>query len=495
MKKIIKHGKEARELLKSGVDKSANIIKTTLGPSGRNVLIGRPYQYAEVTNDGVTIAKEVYLDNEIEQLGAEKVKEIASFTDDKAGDGTTTATVLAQAILNVGFDKLNQDNTFTGENIDPILIKREIDKACEDICAELDKKAKKIETLEDMEKVAFVSVEDHKLSKMIAEMYFKIGKNGIITLEDGVDDVESEIVEGLEIEAGLTSEHLYNEDKTYTLKDPLFLVTNHPINFAEQITPITKGLAEKGIRDLIILADTFSQEILKSFLLAKLNNQFNIIAVKTPHFGRPERMQDLAIALGATFVDKDTMELSLITREQMGKAKKVIIDKNKTLILQPKGNTLLRIQELTAEESKAKSKFDKEQLKKRIAKISGAMGVIRVGADTDTGRLYLKKKLEDAINATKYALQEGVIKGGGLALMEISDTIKPNILSEAIKAPYNQIQLNCGGKLEIGEDIIDPVRTTKTALRNACNVAGLIITTEVAIADKYIEPKDYKLED
>lgn len=496
MKKIIKLGNEARISLKAGIDKVADAVKVTLGPSGRNAILGHPFQTPEITNDGVSIAQEIYLDDEIEQLGADKIKEICKGTDDKAGDGTTTATVLAQAIMKTGFEKLDTTE-FTKSQNNPIQIKNEIMVACETICKELTKIAKPISTLEDIKQVAFVSVESKEIAQVIAEMFEKIGKDGVVTVEDGYLELESEVVDGLELEAGLTSDVFFTtEDKKCILEKAPILVTNQKIETIEQIKYLTQKInAESGEKNLVIIADDFSRDLLQAFAMAKLQGVFNVIAIKPPYFGKKEKMQDVAIMVGATFIDKEVTNVKDVELVNLGSAKKIIVDKDKTVILGAKGDTKARLKELKDELKTVKNKFDQEQLKKRIAKLSGGIGVIRVGGESETERGYLKKKIEDAVNATKYALQEGVVRGGGLALKTIAEKLPKNILTEAIKAPYNQIQENAGGDLEIGEDIIDPVKTTKTALRAACSVAGLILTTEVAIADKYEEPKDFKVND
>lgn len=491
--KIIKRGKEAKELIHNGFNESADIVKLSLGPSGRNTIIGRPFQYAEITNDGKTMAEAIELDNEIKQLGAEKIKEITMSTFDKVFDGTTTATTLAQAFENAGYNKINSDDTFVKNIVDPIAVRKEIDEICAKVCAELVKEARQISTYEDIYNVAMSSVKVPEYAKMIADIYTVIGKDGIITVEDSYIKTESEIVEGFEIEAGFSDEiFTNNDDKTFTIEKPLILVTNIPLNFKEQIAPVTTKLNKINIKDIVIIADSFSKEILQSFIDAKTSNIYNIIPIKTPFFGSKPKMQDIAIALGAKFWDKDlSLDCSQAILEDMGNAKKIIIDKDKTIIFGAKGNVKDRIKELSAELKKSKTKFDSDQLSKRIAKLNGSVGVIRV-ASTESDRTYLKKKINNAVNTTKFALQEGVVEGGGLALKKIAERLEPNLLTDALKAPYNTIQDNAGGKLKIGKNVIDAVKTTKTAVEIASNLAGLILTVEVAIADKYEEPKDFK---
>jgi len=491
--KIIKLNKEAKKLIHDGFNEACNLVKLSLGPSGRNAIISRPYQFAEITNDGKTIAEAIEIEDEIKQLGADKVKEITISTFDKAFDGTTTATTLAQSIENVGYEKINIDNAFTNENIDPIKVKEEIDIACEKVIKELYKISKKISTDEDIYNVAMSSVKVPKYAKMIADIYKKIGKDGIITVEDSYFDTDFEIIDGFEIEAGFENELFANqEDKTFVIEKPLVLITNQPLNFKEQITPITQKLfKENNIRDIIIISDNFSKEVIQSFILAKVSNTFNIIPIKTPYFGDSNKMKDLAISLGAYLFDKQlNVDLSTAIMENMGTAKKIVIEKDRTVIFGAKGNVSERLKELNKELSKSKTKFDKDQLEKRIAKLNGAIGVIRVSS-TESDKTYLKKKINNAINTTKFALQEGIVKGGGLALKEISEKLPKSILTEALLSPYNTIQSNTGG-IEITPNVIDAVKTTKTALQTACNLSGLLLTIEVAIADKYEKPKDYK---
>lgn len=496
--KIIKKNKEAKALFHKGFNEASDMVKLSLGPSGRNVIIGRPYQFAEITNDGKTIAEAIQLDNEIEQLGAEKVKEITLSTFDKAFDGTTTATTLAQAIFNAGYEKLNKDDDFTQQTIDPIKVKQEIDEACAKVIKEL--KGKPISTYEEIYNVAMSSVKISEYATMIATMYNSIGKDGIITVEDSYMETESEIVDGFKIEAGFGNETFANQDdKTFLLEKPLILVTNNPLNFKEQITPLTANLYNvHKIQNLIIISDNFSKEIIQSFITAKISNTFNIIPIKTPFFGRTEKMEDIAIMLGAKFINKEhniniTTENAPEIITYLGTAKKIIIEKEQTIIFGAKGDVKTRVKELHNDLKKAKTKFDKDQLEKRIAKLNGSIGVIRV-ASTETDRTYLKKKINNAINTTKFALQEGVVKGGGLALKEISEKLSKSILTEALLSPYNTIQDNTGG-IKIGDNVIDAIKTTKTALQIACNLAGLALTIEVAIADKYEKPKDFKDEE
>jgi chaperonin GroEL len=275
----------------------------------------------------------------------------------------------------------------------------------------------------------------------------------------------------------------------------LILVTNQTLNFKEQISALTIKLYNDNTHDLIIISDNFSKEILDAFKMSKITNQFNIIPIKTPFFGRKEKSEDIAIALNAKFIDKDlNMKCEEVTIKDLGTAKKIVVEKDRMVIFGAKGDTKARLKEIKEEITKAKTKFDKDQLEKRLAKLTNGIGVIRV-ASTETDRTYLKKKINNAINTTKFALEQGVVKGGGLALKEIADKMTSNLLTKALSAPYHQIQSNAGGKIEITDNVIDAVKTTKVALKTACNLAGLLLTVEVAIADKREKPKDFSDEE
>jgi len=495
IKKVYKIGQDARKAVVKGLNFAADAVILTQGPSGRNAILGRQYQLAELTNDGKTIAEDIYLDDEIEQLGVERVKEVTNATFDEGGDNTTMATNLLKAFTNKGMEMLDSKSDFIESNTDPIHIRNQIVGAAAEICKEIEKEAKPVKTLEDMKKVAFAATENMDHAVMIASMFNVIGKDGIVTYDDSYDDtVTSEIVEGFEIEAGFTSEVLANrDDKTYTIDNPLVLVTNKSIDFKEEIAPLTTTLYKDNIRDLIVVSDNFSKEVLHSFVTAKINNVFNIIAIKAPYFNRPEPMKDIAVALGAKFFDKDAgFDAKTITKEDLGSAARVIVSKEKTTFIKPKGDTKERLDEITKELKEKKSKFDQEQLKKRLAKLSGGIGIIKIGSATPTHTGYIKKKILNGVNSVKAALKGGSVKGGGFTLIEISDRLKENILSQAIREPYNQIQKNAGGHLEIGDNILDAALNIKAAVKIAAEKAGDILTIEFANADKYEKPKDYK---
>lgn len=497
IKKVYKEGPGAREAIVSGVHWAAAKICLTQGPSGRNALLGRAYQFAELSNDGKTIAEDLYHDDEIVQLGVERVKSVALATFEKGGDNTTTAVNLLDSFTSLGMDMLSK-NDFTGATEDPINVRNKIQTAAIEICKEIEKESKAVKTLEDIEKVAFAATENKEHAMMLANMFNLIGKDGVVTYEDSYDDnVYSEIIEGFEIEAGFSHEFLANkDDKTFTLDNPLVLVTNRSIDFKEQITITTKRLYAENIQNLIIISDSFSKEVLQSFLEAKQSNSFNIIAIKAPYFGKTPQMEDIAIALGATFFDKDSnVPIDSNQNADFGTAKRVIVSKDKTTFLKPKGDTKERIKELHLLLKENKSKFDQEQLKKRLAKLSGGVGVIKIGSETPEHTGYLRKKLLNGVNSVKSSLKSGAIKGGGLTLIEISDRLKDNILAKVIRSPYDQIQKNAGGNLEIKDNVLDPASNIIAAVMTAAREAGDILTVEFANADKYEKPKDYKEED
>lgn len=486
--KIIKTGHEARVALKRGVDIVADAVKVTLGPSGRNAIIGRPYMSPMIINDGVTIAREIQLEDEIERLGAEKVQEVSKATDDRAGDGTTTSTVILQAILNEGFKRLDDNNSLIKKNSDPMKIRAEIEVASEKVLSELKRTAKPIKTKEEIFKVANISVESEPIAEIIATIFDKVGKDGVVTVEEGDFEIEHSIVDGMEIESGYFSPHLATNDRLEAvIEKPIILVTNHRIERPEPLLPLFEKVQKSGITRMVIISDLIEKPMHQIFVLNKVraDNPFFVLAIKAPTFGKYEILEDYAALFNARFIDKEKgMKLEDVSLEDLGKADKIVANKDTTLVLGSKGKTKDRVAQLRTEMKTFKSEFDRKQMSKRIAKISGGVGLIKVGAVSDTEKEYLRLKIEDAVNATKAALEEGVVKGGGVALFEIAEKLPKSILTEALKAPYNQIQENAGGYLLVKDDVIDPVKVTINAVRNACSIAGLLITTEVAINDK-----------
>lgn len=484
--KILKTGKEARESLKRGIDKVADAVKITLGPSGRNVIIGRKFESPLITNDGVSVAKSIVLDDEVENLAADIVKEVGKLTDDAVGDGTTTATVLLQAIVNEGFNRLASEGLLVETIKDPILVKKEIDAACERVVAEIKKVAKPIKTKKEIEQVAFVSVENKLIAKIIAELFDRLGKDGIVRVEDGSFEIESEVVEGIEIGTGYYAPYMANTDsRELILNNIKILVTNNVINRIDQVAPIAGKLAALGIKEAVIVAEDVTKEVQDSLVVNKLKGNFTIHAIRPTWFTNKERYEDLAIKFGAIFIDKDKQMLIQSTEvDCLGSASKVVADKDKTIFIGGSGDTSARIKELKAEFKRIKGEFDKKKIEERISSLSNGIGIIRVGASSDREREYWRLKVIDAVGATKAALDEGVVHGGGMTLKAIAEKLPKNILTESLKAPYNQIMENAGVTFEVGEDIIDPAKITRISLQNACSLAGIILTTEIANVEK-----------
>ena len=463
---------EAKFKIKNGIDKVCDAVKLTIGPGGSNAVIGRPYQKPLVTNDGITIANEFILEDELEQLGVQIVQEALKSANEVSGDGTTTTATLIQAILNEAF-KLLDPKSF--EKTNPMKVRKQINDACELVVANL--KGTKLKTKKDIAKVATISVESERIGNLIADMFDELGKDSLITVQDGFNKIiETDTILGTDIEGGLAHEHFANTDKGQYIEEyPVIYTTNKRLESVADIDVMLKHAIEKGKKSLVIVAEYFDKSLLDLMLHNKITGKFTVIPIKVPTSDKSFILKDLSLLLDSNVDD-------LIA----GTCQKIIVSDGKTVFLGTKGD--IDTKALIEQMEKSESLYDKDKLKKRIQKLSGGVGVIRVDAQTETEREYLKLKIEDAINATRCALEEGVVKGGGLALKEISDTIEPNILTEALKAPYKQIQENAGG-IEIGEDVIDPVKVTRTSLQKACSIVGMVITTEIAINDKKEEEK------
>ena len=516
---------EARKRMKRGMDVVADAVRATIGPRGRNAIIDRGFGSPSITNDGVSIAKEIELKDKIENLGASIIKEVANKTNDNAGDGTSTATVLTHAIVTEGMKVVAM-----GAN--PMSLKTGIQKASELIRSELDKNAKKISSDEEIIHVASVSAESEEIGKIIAETIKKVGNDGVITVEESQTiGIDNDVVEGIEFSRGYVSPYMITnpEKMRAELKNPMILVTDHKVNSMKEILPLLEELARMGKKELVIIADEIEGEALATFILNKLRGAMNILAIKAPGFGDSKKQEliDIATVTGATFIDSGLdMKLEDVTVEQLGTADKVVASKDNTIIIGGKGDeTRIKqyIDYLKKQLNSTESKWDKEKIEKRIAKLSGGVAVIRVGAATESEMKYLKDKIEDAVNATKAALEEGIIAGGGTALVKIADKLKgktmKNFMDEeragfelvlrALEAPLRQIAKNAGkddgvilakvregGELSgynakkdtfvedmIKEGIIDPVKVTKSAVLNAASAASVFLTTEVAVSD------------
>ena len=547
MAKQILSGENARRALKSGVDKVANAVKITIGPRGRNVVLDKGYGAPTITNDGVSIAKEITLPDKMENMGAEIVKEVAGKTDDLAGDGTTTAVILFQALITEGMSR-----TAMGAN--PMGVRRGMEAALKDAVASLATMAKPIKSDAEIEQVATISVESPEMGKKIAETIKKVGKDGVVTVEESQGfGIESEIVEGMEFDKGFVSAYMVtnSERMESVFKDAYILLTDKKISSIQEILPLLEKMAATGHKELVIVADDVDGEALTTLVLNKLRGGFSALAVKAPGYGERKKdiLADLAIVTGGVVVTDDVgMKFEDLTVEMLGRAARVIATKDKTIIVDGKGKkskVTERIDQLKKQIANADSKYDKEKLEERVAKLSGGVAILRVGAATETEMKYLKLKIEDAVKATKAAIAEGIVTGGGSALVRVSRTLSEkiaksevaqkghfdkqnsefligyHIVADALLAPFKQIVLNTGrddaavfikeiteSKGNVGYDaakdemvadmlkagIVDPVKVTRAGLEHAVSAAAIMLTTEVAISDAPEEKKDMPMQ-
>lgn len=530
MSKQIIFDEKARKALKAGIDKVANAVKVTLGPRGRNVVLDKGYGGPTITNDGVTIAKDITLSDKFENMGAEIVKEVANKTNDVAGDGTTTSVVLMQAIVSEGMKQTTMGLSAMG-------VRAGIEKASEQIVSALRTLATEIKSKDEIRQVATVSAESEKLGKIIADTINKVGKDGVVTVEESQSfGVESEVVEGLEFDKGYVSPYMITnaERMEAELKDAPILITDKKITSVKEILPLLEKLAQTGKKELVIIADDVEGEALATFVVNKLRGAFNVLAIKAPGYGdkKKEILEDIAITVGAQVISEDVgIKLETVELSALGKANKMIATKDNTVVVGGKGkkaNIDKRIAQLKIQAQNSDSSFDKEKLEERIAKLSGGVAVVRVGAATETEMKYLKLKIEDAVNATKAAIEEGVVPGGGTAFIKAikkvgeqkhnshEEEIGFNIVIKALEMPLKQIAANAGkddgsvivdkvknGKGNAGYDaakdeivsdmiaegIIDPAKVARSCVQNATSAAAILLTTEVAIAD---EPEEKK---
>lgn len=522
MAKQIKFDEKARQGLKRGVDKLANAVKVTLGPKGRNVVLDKGFGSPTITNDGVTIAKEIELEDKIQNVGAALVQEVASKTNDVAGDGTTTATLLAQSMINEGMK-----NVTAGAG--PMGIKRGIEKGVDRVLSEVKRLAKPVSTKEEIAQVATISAQDEKVGNLIAEVMDEVGKDGVITVEESnVFGLEKEVVEGMQFDKGFVSPYMVtNPDRMeaeYT--DAQILITDKKISAINDVLPLLEKLSQTGKKDLVIVADEIEGEALATFVVNKLRGTFNVLAVKAPGFGdrRKEMLEDLAVLTGGQVISEDVgLKLENVDVEMLGQARKVVADKEKTTIVGGKGDEekiRTRVEQVKKELETTESEFDREKLQERLAKLSGGVGVIKVGAATETEQKEKQHRIEDALAATKAAVEEGVVAGGGVALLRAIGSldeveIKGNdekigiqILRRALEEPLRQIAENAGkeGSVVVAEvakregdegynaaedqyenlvqrGIIDPAKVTRSALQNAASIAAMILTTEAVVSD------------
>lgn len=532
MSKQIIFDEKARLALKRGVDQLANAVKVTLGPKGRNVVISKSYGSPIITKDGVTVAKEIELEDKFENVGAEIIKEVASKTNDAAGDGTTTATVLAQAIISVGLK-------LVAAGVNPMEIRKGIEKRVAEIVAELKKMSKSISTKEEIAQVASISANDQEIGNIIAEAMESVGKEGVITVEEGQSfGIEKEVVEGMQFDKGYISPYMISNQETMKaeMADPYILITDKKISSIQEILPLLEKVVQSGKKDLVIIADDIDGEALATFVVNKLRGTFNVLGIKAPGFGdrRKAMLEDIAVLTAGRVISEEVgLKLDKVELTDLGQARKVVASKDNTTIVDGKGtekNIKARIESLKKEKDLSDSDFDKEKLQERLAKLGGGVAVIKVGAATETEMKEKKYRIEDALNATKAAIEEGVVPGGGLSLAvacygadfarfesELKDSanisVGEKIINTAILEPIKIIAANAGvdgslilqriieenkgSKVVKGYDaatgefvdmikagIVDPTKVVRSALENAASAAMMFLTTEAVITDK-----------
>ncbi|WP_145320515.1 MULTISPECIES: chaperonin GroEL [Paenibacillus] len=521
MAKDIKFSEDARRSMLRGVDALANAVKVTLGPKGRNVVLEKKFGSPLITNDGVTIAKEIELEDAFENMGAQLVKEVATKTNDVAGDGTTTATVLAQALITEGLK-----NVTAGAS--PIGIRKGIDKAVKAAVAELQSISKPIDSKQSIAQVAAISAADEEVGELIAEAMEKVGKDGVITVEESKGfATELEVVEGMQFDRGYISPYMITDtDKMEAVLDnPYILITDKKISSTQDILPLLEKIVQQG-KPLVLIAEDIEGEALAMLVVNKLRGTFNAVAVKAPGFGdrRKAMLQDIAALTGGQLITEELgLDLKSAVVEQLGTARQIRVTKENTIIVDGAGNKSdidARVSQIRTQLEETTSEFDKEKLQERLAKLSGGVAVIKVGAATETELKERKLRIEDALNATRAAVEEGIVSGGGTALMNVYNAVAAvslsgdeqtgvNIVLRALEAPIRTIAANAGEEGSViverlkkeqtgigfnaatGEwvnmieaGIVDPAKVTRYALQNAASVAAMFLTTEAVIADK-----------
>jgi chaperonin GroEL len=524
--KRVQFDEKARYSLKKGMDKLADAVRVTLGPRGRNVVLDKKFGAPTITNDGVTIAREIELPDSFENMGAQLLKEAATKTNDVAGDGTTTATVLAHAIVNEGLK-----NLAAGAN--PMILRRGLEKGVEAVIADIRAQSKPVETREQIAQVASISAADAEIGALIAEVMDKIGKDGVITIEEGRGiATEKEYTEGMQFDRGFISPYMAtNQDNTLAeLSDPYILVTDKKISAIADILPILEQVLQSGRKELVIIAEDIDGEALATLVVNKLRGAFNVVGVKAPGFGdrREAMLEDIAILTGATVItEKKGLRLENTTLQDLGRARTVTASKDVTTIVEGEGSQAeiqARIAQIRTLISETTSDYDREKLQERLAKLAGGVGVIKVGAATEVELKEKKHRVEDALSATRAAIEEGIVPGGGSVLVsaikaldsvqaEGEEATGVNILRRALEEPLRQIAYNAGfdGSVTVagvrnaprghgfnaatGEyvdmfqaGIIDPVKVTRSALQNAVSIAGMVLSTDTLITDVPEEP-------
>ena len=522
MAKDILFGSNARSKMEAGINKLADTVKVTLGPKGRNVVLERAYGSPLITNDGVTIAREIELEDKAENMGAQLLREVATKTNDVAGDGTTTATLLAQAIIKAGLK-----NLAAGSN--PMILQKGIKKAVAKTIESLKKQSVKIESKEKIANVASVSAGDEEIGKLISEAMEKVGNDGVITVEESKSmGTTLEVVEGMQFDRGYVSSYMVTDTEKMIaeLDNPYILITDKKITNIQDILPVLEQIVQSG-KALLIIAEDIEGEAMATLVVNKLRGTFNCVAVKAPGFGdrRKAMLEDIAILTGGTVVSSDLgYELKDTTLNMLGSAQKVKVEKENTVIVKGAGDDAKikdRVKQLRAQYEESESDFDKEKLQERLAKLSGGVAVVQVGAATETELKEKKLRIEDALNATRAAVEEGIISGGGVALIDTIDDVKPlldetegdektgvMIILRALEEPLRQIAENAGKEGSvivsavfekekgigydalndryvdmIKEGIVDPTKVTRSALQNAASVAAMVLTTEATVTD------------
>lgn len=522
MAKDILYGSDARSKMETGINKLADTVKVTLGPKGRNVVLERAYGSPLITNDGVTIAREIELEDKAENMGAQLLREVATKTNDVAGDGTTTATLLAQAIIKAGLK-----NLAAGSN--PMILQKGIKKAVEKTIESLQKQSVKIESKEKIANVASVSAGDEEIGKLISEAMEKVGNDGVITVEESKSmGTTLEVVEGMQFDRGYVSSYMVTDTEKMIaeLDNPYILITDKKITNIQDILPVLEQIVQSG-KALLIIAEDIEGEAMATLVVNKLRGTFNCVAVKAPGFGdrRKAMLEDIAILTGGTVVSSDLgYELKDTTIDMLGSAQKVKAEKENTVIVKGAGDDEKikeRVKQLRAQYEESESDFDREKLQERLAKLSGGVAVVQVGAATETELKEKKLRIEDALNATRAAVEEGIIAGGGVALIDTIEDVRPlldetegdektgvMIILRALEEPLRQIAENAGKEGSvivsavfekekgvgydalhdkyvdmIKEGIVDPTKVTRSALQNAASVAAMVLTTEATVTD------------
>jgi chaperonin GroEL len=527
MAKQIEFSTDARKKIKAGIDKVADTVKTTLGPRGRNVILDKGYGSPTITNDGVSIAKEIELEDKFENIGAELIKEVANKTNDAAGDGTTTSTVITQALVREGLK-------FVETGINPVGIRHGLEAAKEDIIEILKKNSKKISNKEEIAQVATISAESREMGEMIADVMDTVGKDGVITVEESQTfGLSKEVVEGMNFDKGYISPYMITDGQSQTaeLKDPYILITDKKISAIADILPTLEKVAQLGKKEMVIIAEDVDGEALATLVVNKLRGVLNVLAIKAPEYGdnRKAMLEDIAILTGGQVISEEKgMKLDSVELSMLGQAQKIIASKDDTTIVGGKGKKKdidARVAIIKSQVANADSSYEKEKLNKRLAKLSGGVAVIRVGAASETELTYIKHKMEDALAATKAAVEEGIVAGGGVALARAAQLLGTKktegkslevkagyeALINAMSEPFLQIIRN-GGQVDpavalnevlkeknvnsgydinenkpvadmIKAGIIDPLKVTRTALENAVSVVAMILTTEAVVTD------------